>query len=577
VISLFHFKHQFVSTGIVLSVACSETEKLCISEVQLSSMSAVKLENLHRSVAVGIQHVLDYLRNVQAQNPNFYYSIQDVPEHHNPNIFWADASCRMNYTYFGDTVILDTSFHSNQYKVPFVTFTGINHHGQPVLFGCALIYDESAAGYMWLIQTWLHAMSGHHPISITTEPDKFIQMAVSQTLPQTRHRYCKWSIFRETEENLADLYQSYPTFETEFRNCVCQAETINDFESRWGSLLGQYYLMDNQWLQSIFNSRHQWVPVYLHNTFFGELSLIEGNDGKALYFNGFITASTTIDDLFEQYEKAVAIWVENELKADDDTRKITPILKTPSPMEKQAANVYTRKIFMKFQDEFVGTLSNQATKIEETGSFSTYQVANFGEDRKGHIVHFDVAEMKANCSCQMHILSVFRAKNVFTLPTQYFHKRWTRNAKSGAVLDEHSMEDSSNSHESLAKRQDNLRQEAMKFVDEGAKSVHAFHVAMEVLRAAKKKVSAAKSNGTMQGNALSNGINGRHADNPNQVPNEQSLEKARKIQQLSAELESTNRLSELYRSNLLTILKDMEDQKLKLSVKVQNARLSLRD
>lgn len=54
-------------------------------------------------------------------------------------------------------------------------------------------------------------------------------------------------------------------------------------------------------------------------------------------------------------------------------------------------------------------------------------------------------------------------------------------------------------------------------------------------------------------------------------------EKDRKIRQLAAELESTNQRCEIYRTNLLAVLKDMEDQKLKLSVKVQNARLSLRE
>ncbi|KAM7482832.1 hypothetical protein LguiB_007415 [Lonicera macranthoides] len=44
-------------------------------------------------------------------------------------------------------------------------------------------------------------------------------------------------------------------------------------------------------------------------------------------------------------------------------------------------------------------------------------------------------------------------------------------------------------------------------------------------------------------------------------------EKAKKIRELSAELDSTNQRCEVYRANLLAVLRDMEDQKLKLSVK----------
>jgi len=54
-------------------------------------------------------------------------------------------------------------------------------------------------------------------------------------------------------------------------------------------------------------------------------------------------------------------------------------------------------------------------------------------------------------------------------------------------------------------------------------------------------------------------------------------EKEQKIRELTAKLESIKQQSEVYRANLLAVLKDMEEEKLKLSVKVQNARLSLKE
>ncbi|KAL5789043.1 hypothetical protein ACOSP7_005992 [Xanthoceras sorbifolium] len=67
--------------------------------------------------------------------------------------------------------------------------------------------------------------------------------------------------------------------------------------------------------------------------------------------------------LIKQYEKAVASWQEKELKADDDTTNTTPVLQITSAMEKQAANLYTRRIFMKFQEELVEILANRASKL----------------------------------------------------------------------------------------------------------------------------------------------------------------------------------------------------------------------
>lgn len=545
----------------------------------------------HRTLGGGGQHVLDYLKRAQAENPSFFYALQDDHDHSTANIFWADATSRMNYIYFGDTVRLDTTYRMNRYRVPFAAFTGLNHHGQPVLFGCALLLNESDSSFVWLIQTWLHAMSGRFPISITTDPVRLIQMAVAQVLPETRHRFCKWSIFKETQEKLAHVYQTHPTFEMEFNQCVNETETVDEFESCWESLLERYYLVDNDWLQSMYNARHQWVPVFIRDTFFGDLSRTDcGGDSLNSFFDGYVNAMTTIQLLIKQYEKAVASWHEKELKADYDTTNTTPVLKTPSPMEKQAANLYTRRIFMKFQEELVETLANPATKIEDSGMITAYRVAKFGEELKAHTVRFNAFEMKASCSCQMfefsgiicrHILSVFRAKNVLTLPSEYLLKRWTRNAKGGGVVDEQALELPNNSQESLTVRYNNLRQEAIKFVEEGAKSIHFYNVAMDALQEASKKVAATKKqrSGATQGSTLANGANQEmHTDEENQtMPYQSAAEKEKKIRELTAELESTNQRCEVYRANLLAVLRDMEDQKLKLSVKVQNARLSLKE
>ena len=50
---------------------------------------------------------------------------------------------RMAYQYFGDVMILDIIYKTNKYNMPFAPFTGLNHHCQSILFGCALLQDET--------------------------------------------------------------------------------------------------------------------------------------------------------------------------------------------------------------------------------------------------------------------------------------------------------------------------------------------------------------------------------------------------------------------------------------------------
>lgn len=451
-----------------------------------------------RTLGKDAQNLLDYFKKMQAENPGFYYAIQLDDDNRMANVFWADARSRSAYIHFGDAVTLDTMYRVNQYRVPFAPFTGVNHHGQTVLFGCALLLDESEATFVWLFKTFLAAMNDCAPASIITDGDKSIQAAVVQVFPDTRHCVNKWDVLREGQERLAHVCHAHPNLQVELYNCINMTETIEEFESSWDTILNKYDLRRNDWLQSLYNARAQWIPVYFRDSFFAAISPNQGF--QSFFFDGYVNQQTTLPMFFRQYERALENSFEKEIEADFETVCTTPVLRTPSPMEKQAANFYTRKIFAKFQDELVDTFVYTANIIEGDGAISTYRVAKFEDDNKAYIVTLDGPEMRASCSCQMfeysgilcrHILTVFTVTNVLTLPSHYILKRWTRNAKSGVGSDEHV---ELQVPESLTLRYNNLCREAIKYAEEGAIAPETFNVAMIALREGGKKVAVAKKN-----------------------------------------------------------------------------------
>ncbi|KAK0580633.1 hypothetical protein LWI29_004345 [Acer saccharum] len=554
--------------------------------------------NRQKSLEGDIQLLLDYLRQMHSENPNFFYAVQTNEDQSTSNVFWADPKARMNYTYFGDTVTFDTTYRSNRYRLPFAPFTGINHHGQPVLFGCAFLLNESEASFIWLFKTWLTAMSGRPPVSITTDHDAVIRSAITQVFPETRHRFCKWHIFKKCQEKLSHMFLQHPSFEADFHKFVNLSESIEEFESCWLSLLDKYELRDHEWLQTIYAARKQWVPVYLRDTFFAEMSITQRSDSMNSYFDGYVNASTTLNQFFKLYEKALESRNEKEVKADYDTMNSSPVLKTPSPMERQTSQLYTRKLFMRFQEELVGTLTLTASKAEDDGEIITYKVAKYGEDKKAYYVNFNVLEMKASCSCQMfefsgllcgHVLAVFRVTNVLTLPSYYILKRWTRNAKSSVILEERANDVYTSYLESHTVRYNTLRHEAFKFVDEGAKSLDTYNVAVAALQEAAKRVALATTrnegrttmvNGHIRGNLASdanraNITGANHQGNSSQPLSEDDMDN--RFQELTNELDFASRKCEVYRANLLSVLKDIEAHKLQLSIKVQNIKISMKD
>lgn len=112
------------------------------------------------------QAVFNYCKQKQGQNSDFLYAIQCDDDARMKSFFWVDARSRLAYKSFGDVVTFDTTCKTDKYNMPFAPFTGLNHHLQSILFGCALLQDETEASFRWLFETCLEAMNGKRPISI---------------------------------------------------------------------------------------------------------------------------------------------------------------------------------------------------------------------------------------------------------------------------------------------------------------------------------------------------------------------------------------------------------------------------
>jgi hypothetical protein len=190
------------------------------------------------------QKMYNYFLERQSQNPGFVYAIQVDENRCMGNCFWADARSRAAYQYFGD-VTFDATYLTNCYKMHFVPFTRINHHHQSVMFGCALLVNETAESYTWLLKTWLEAMLGRTPSTIITDDDKAMGKVIAEVLPNVTHRLCLWHILQKVPEHLDHIYNKYPSFQRDFQHCIHSTITIEEFETEWNEIVGKYELVEN--------------------------------------------------------------------------------------------------------------------------------------------------------------------------------------------------------------------------------------------------------------------------------------------------------------------------------------------
>jgi hypothetical protein len=101
--------------------------------------------------------MLKYFQDKIADNPSFQYALQMDCEEQITNIFLADAKMIMDYAHFCDVVSVDTTFGTNKESRPFGVFVGFNHFRETVVFGAALMYDETYESFKWLFETFLKA------------------------------------------------------------------------------------------------------------------------------------------------------------------------------------------------------------------------------------------------------------------------------------------------------------------------------------------------------------------------------------------------------------------------------------
>lgn len=458
------------------------------------------IQNLReRNFGKDAQNVLEYFKHMQTKNASFFYAIQVDKEFRMTNLFWADARSRMAYKYFGDVVTIDITY--NQHGIPLVLFLGSNHHKKPMLFGSAQLLDESEISFVWLFNTWLEAMSGCHPISVISNLDRTVEAAVKKVFPSTRRHYCKRDVLKKLSEKLGHVQCKHEDFLRDFSKCISLVELNDEFESCWKIFIDKYELAENEWLQLLYSKREQWVQVFSQDT--SSTKMFSRNDITNSFSGVNINAEISLGAFVDQCEKAIDSQYEKEFEEDFKTCYMKPIMKTGLPMEVQAAEAYTRTVFLDFQEQLFQSLHHTSEITNEDGPICTARVVEFGAGKSGYTVTFNSSEVKASCSCQMfeyagilcrHVLRVFSMKNITMLPSHYILKRWTRNSTSVEIV-EQNIAVLDNAQDSWASRFNYLYCQAAKYAGEASSTFNIYHVAMRALRKALQEVDEAKKDG----------------------------------------------------------------------------------
>lgn len=345
----------------------------------------------------------------------------------------------MDFFHFGDVVCFDSGYALQGYDRPLALFTGVNHHKQTVIFGAAIIYDESKEAFQWLLDTFKMAMNGTHPKTLLTDRSVALSEAVAATLPATAHRYCVWQIYQNALQQLSQAFHGSKTLECNFKRCLFDCEDEDEFVTAWKEMLEKYDLEDNQWLADLFSIKEKWALAYGRDAFYADMKSVQQKESLTSELKKHLSLECDLLNFFEQFERLLCDRRSAEMEADVNANQSTK--KPPSMrMLRQAANAYTPSAFKMFEREFELYMDCMLYICGEMSTIFEYRISVEDKSRD-HFVKFDSLNSMMNCTCKTfefigipcrHMLKVLDMRNIKDLPAQYIMKRWRKDAKSGS-------------------------------------------------------------------------------------------------------------------------------------------------
>nr|KAJ0184667.1 hypothetical protein LSAT_V11C900470530 [Lactuca sativa] len=255
------------------------------------------------------QMLVDKLNNRKENVKNFSF------DYRLNALFWADETSKINYKEFGDFYM---------YHMVFVHFTRIDNHKRCVTFVAGLLSTEDTDSYIWLLKSFPKAF-GKQPLLVLSDQDPAMKKAIETVFPESIHRLCMWHITSKLPLKVSLNIFNNPEFRKNFNFLIWNYRLEgDDFEVGWKSLLNEYKLTDNKWLDDMHGLIHFWF--------------------KHVPLLGLMRTTSHFEIAMEKQRLAQSSF-------DFKTNDKHPTMRTPFEIERNASMFYTRTVFRQVQNE----------------------------------------------------------------------------------------------------------------------------------------------------------------------------------------------------------------------------------
>nr|GEY74350.1 FAR1 DNA binding domain, zinc finger, SWIM-type, MULE transposase domain, FHY3/FAR1 family [Tanacetum cinerariifolium] len=126
--------------------------------------------------------------------------------------------------------------------------------------------------------------------------------------------------------------------------------SIDMFEQEWASIMDKFDLGSHKWLYDLYDMRHLWILAFLCDEDMpGLMRTTSRSESENRYFNIFTNPYLMLVEFIGHFKSAMDIQWYTLKKNDHESRYNRPEFQTDLQLEKDAGELFTLNIFMKFK------------------------------------------------------------------------------------------------------------------------------------------------------------------------------------------------------------------------------------
>ena len=178
-------------------------------------------------------------------------------------VWWMSPYQFLNAKYFGDVLIVDTSYGKDQYDYYLTTFLVVDGNGDNKSIAFCIHSSQDADAYTWMLRR-MHSVLDKfsNPQTVLSDRAGGISVAMVNVWPNISHLFCLYHIINNVRKYATlKLREGKEQFIKEFL-IVYRSGYEPEFNLRWNDLVRKWSAM-RVYLQDLYAIRKQWAWLWV--------------------------------------------------------------------------------------------------------------------------------------------------------------------------------------------------------------------------------------------------------------------------------------------------------------------------